>query len=231
MVEHFGYSILRDRDGGTEMYSVVLMATLTAGSATPDWHRGGGCCGCYGGCYGCCGGCFGGGCYGCFGGFYGGGYGGGYSDGYGCWGGYSSWGFGDSSHPGTVVPGVYGMTGGTVVPGTATGAEELDKPKPNKKNDDKEAMAPTRAKLVVVRPANAKLFIDDMPVKATAGVQTFNTPALEPGQAYFYMVRIERMRDGRPVSETRRIIVRAGQVARADFKDVKSEAVRTAQAK
>jgi hypothetical protein len=45
------------------------------------------------------------------------------------------------------------------------------------------------------------------------------------------MVRIERMRDGQPVSETRRIIVRAGQVARADFRDVESEAVRTAQVK
>jgi uncharacterized protein (TIGR03000 family) len=75
------------------------------------------------------------------------------------------------------------------------------------------------------------LFIDDMPVKAPAGVQTFNTPALEPGQDYFYMVRVERMRDGQPISETRRIIVRAGQVARADFQDVESEAVRTAQVK
>ena len=56
----------------------------------------------------------------------------------------------------------------------------------------------TKAKLVVELPADAKLFVDDMPVKATAGVQTFNTPALEPGQDYFYMVRVERMRDGQP---------------------------------
>jgi uncharacterized protein (TIGR03000 family) len=118
-----------------------------------------------------------------------------------------------------------------VAPGTGTSAEELDKPKTNKKNNDKETMVPTRAKLVVELPANAKLFIDDMPVKATAGVRTFDTPALEPGRPYYYIVRIERMRDGQPVSETRRIIVRAGQVARADFKDVDSEAVRTAKAK
>src|SRR5262249_58329055 len=123
------------------------------------------------------------------------------------------------------------MTNGTADPGTGTSAEEPDKPKTNKKNDDKETMVPTRAKLVVEPPADAKLFIDDMPVKATAGVRTFDTPALEPGRPYYYMVRIERMRDGQPVSETRRIIVRAGQVARADFKDVESEAVRTAKAK
>jgi uncharacterized protein (TIGR03000 family) len=225
MAEQFDHSILRDREGGTEMYSVVLMAALTTGSATPNWHHCRGCCGCDGGCYGCFGGCFGA----CYGGGYGGGYSDGY-DGYGCWGGYGGWGYGGVSHPGTVVPGVYGMTGGTVVPGTGTSGEELSKPKPNK-NDGKETMVPTRAKLVVELPANAKLFIDNRPVKATAGVQTFNTPALEPGQAYFYMVRIDGMRDGQPVSETRRIIVRAGQVTRADFKKVESEEVRTAQAK
>jgi uncharacterized protein (TIGR03000 family) len=196
------------------MYSIVLMAALTAGSATPDWHHGGGCWG------------------GCFGSGYGGGYGVGYDgyDGYGCWGGYSNWSYGGVSHPGMVSPGGYGVTGGTVVPGTGTGGEELGKPKSNK-NGDKETMIPTRAKLVVELPANAKLFIDDMPVKTSAGVLTFHTPGLESGKAYFYMVRIERMRDGAPVSETRRIIVRAGQVARADFKDRESEAVRTVQAK
>src|SRR5262245_25630690 len=125
------------------MYSVVLMTALTAGSATPAWHHCGGCWGC-GGCGCCCGGCGGGcnggcfgDCYGCFGGGYGDGYGGGYSDGYGCWGGYSNWSFGDMFHHGTVGPGVYGMTSGTVAPGTGTSAEEPDKPKTNKKNDDK----------------------------------------------------------------------------------------------
>ena len=175
------------------MYSVVLMAALTTGSATLNRHGHGGGCDCDGG--------------------------------YGSWGGY-----GDVSHPGTVVPGVYGVTGGTVVPGTGTSGKGLSKPKLNK-NDDKETMGPTRATLVVELPANATMFIDNMPVKATARVQTFNTPALEPGQAYFYLVRVERRRDGQPVSETRRIIVRAGQVTRADFNNVASEDVRTTQAK
>jgi uncharacterized protein (TIGR03000 family) len=117
-----------------------------------------------------------------------------------------------------------------VVPGTGTSGKALSKPKLNK-NDDKETVGPTRATLVVELPANATLFIDNMPVKATTRVQTFNTPALEPGQAYFYLVRVERRRDGQPVSETRRIIVRAGQVTRADFNNVASEDVRTTQAK
>ena len=54
------------------MYSVVLMAALTAGTTTPSW--GWGCHGCSGGsggchgCHGCHGGCWGSGygaCYGC----------------------------------------------------------------------------------------------------------------------------------------------------------------------
>jgi uncharacterized protein (TIGR03000 family) len=59
------------------MYSVMLAAALTTGSATPDWGWHSGCYGCYGcsGCYGCCGGvyvnafsCHGcSGCYGCYG--------------------------------------------------------------------------------------------------------------------------------------------------------------------
>ena len=189
------------------MYSVVLMAALTAGSATPDGH---------GWETTICGGCYG---------------------------------YGAPTYPGSIVPGdgmmapgtgVYGMMapGTAVYPsgtGTPTSEPLLGTPTENKGEDrDKngQGMLPsTNAKLVVELPANAKLFIDNRPVKATAGVQTFNTPALEPGQAYFYLVRVERRRDGQPVSETRRIIVRAGQVARADFKDWESETLRTAQAR
>ena len=90
------------------MYGVLLLAALTTGSATPNWHGHGGGCDCGG--YGSWGG-YGdvshpstvvSGCYGVMGGY---GYGGGY---------------GDVSHPGTVVPGGYGVTGGTVVPGMGT---------------------------------------------------------------------------------------------------------------
>jgi uncharacterized protein (TIGR03000 family) len=75
------------------------------------------------------------------------------------------------------------------------------------------------------------LFIDDMPVKTALGVQRFDTPALEPAKVYFYTVRIEMMRDGQPLSETRRILVRAGQVAHTEFKELEPEATRTARAK
>ncbi|HTU88824.1 MAG TPA: TIGR03000 domain-containing protein [Gemmataceae bacterium] len=232
------------------MYSMILMAALTAGSGTPDCHR----CGCWGGCYGCYGGCYGcwgcyGGCYGCFGGCYGmGGYGGGMG-GYGCWGGYSSWGggygYGGVGYPGAGYPGTImppgGAAPGAAAPGTpgqyeqlAPPPEDKDKDKSKKSKDkDKEGtmLNTTKAKLIVELPANAKLFIDDMPMKNASGVRSFNTPSLEPGQAYYYIVRVETVRNGKTVSESRRVIVRAGQVARADFKELETDAVRTAQAK
>lgn len=78
------------------MYTVVLMAAMTAGSATPDWHFRRGCHGCHGvshagchGCVGCVGGCLGGGvpyggsCLGTWGGYSCAGPG---STCYGCWG-------------------------------------------------------------------------------------------------------------------------------------------------
>ncbi len=68
-------------------------------------------------------------------------------------------------------------------------------------------------------------------MKTASGVRTFSTPSLEPGQAYYYIVRAEVVVDGKPVTETRRVIVRAGQTIRADFKDLESETVRTARAK
>jgi uncharacterized protein (TIGR03000 family) len=143
---------------------------------------------------------------------------------------------GGVAYPGTIDGGMYAPPG----PSTQPGAEQLPPSKgtkdEEKKNEEKKKLEgrffnPNKAKLIVELPANAKLFIDDMPMKAEAGVRSFNTPALEPGQAYYYMVRVETMRDGQPVSETRRVIVRAGQVARADFKELESDAVRTAQAK
>ena len=49
--------------------------------------------------------------------------------------------------------------------------------------------------------------------------------ALEAGQTYFYTVRVETNRDGQPVSETRRVLVRANEVVRESFSDAKATVV------
>jgi uncharacterized protein (TIGR03000 family) len=106
------------------------------------------------------------------------------------------------------------------------GGETLPRPKA-----DKEPMgeAPHRAKLIVELPADARLYIDDRAMKTSSDVRTFSTPDLEPGQLYYYEVRAELVRDGKPVTQTKRVIVRAGATVRASFGDLGAEAVSTAK--
>jgi uncharacterized protein (TIGR03000 family) len=75
------------------------------------------------------------------------------------------------------------------------------------------------AKLVIEKPVDAKLFVDNIPIGADVTSKTFTTPELSPAQAYYYMVRIEMTREGKPVSETRRVIVRAGETATETFRE------------
>ncbi len=211
------------------MYSVVLLAALATGGNNPAWCHGChgchgcygcygchgcyGCCGCWGGygcygCYGCCGGCWG--CYGCCGGCWGC---------YGCWGG--CWGCYSAC-------GCCGGWGGAVIAAPAAGgdaAPRMEDRRDDKKDDKKQtrAASPFRAKLVVSLPADAKLYIDDNLTKATSGRRTFNTPTLQNGQLYYYVLRAEMVRDGKTVRETKRVLIRAGELVRARFDEPKAK--------
>ncbi len=198
------------------MYSVVLMAALTTGGNAPDWnvfHCG---CGPYSGqAYGCTGclGCSGGVQYGCYGSGYGTvpyGYYGSvspYSFNYACYGCHGCYGCG----------GFYGCNGISPVGvgGGPGGAPEVIPP-PRIDNSRQESRK-TEAKVIVQIPTDAKLFVDGNPVKINGEQQTFRTPALERGQTYYYEVRAEVVRDGKTVTESKRVLVRAGEDARVSF--------------
>lgn len=81
------------------------------------------------------------------------------------------------------------------------------------------------AKLTLEVPAQAKVYVDDMPLKGSDTVRHFRTPELEPGQTYYYTFRVEAVRDGQPVTETRRVIVRAGEAVREVFSVTSPDAV------
>jgi uncharacterized protein (TIGR03000 family) len=215
------------------MYSLVLLAALTTGEQTPDFFlRGHGCHGCYG-CYGyyasCYGACYGygyggwgchgyggwGAPYGCYGSACYGGWGAPGWACYGCCGGYASMAY---------APGPVGIMPPAGEPGPMTGTKKKG-PEP----DGGEASSASRARLIVELPAGAQLYVDDKPV-AAAGRKAFRTPELRPGASYYYEVRAEVMRDGQRVSETRRVVIRAGQVAREDFRSL-GTAVSTANAR
>jgi uncharacterized protein (TIGR03000 family) len=59
--------------------------------------------------------------------------------------------------------------------------------------------------------------------------RVYQTPTLAPGQTYFYEVRVEVNRDGKAVSQTKRVLLRAGQEVRADFKDMETTATAKAE--
>jgi len=214
------------------MYSVVLMAAMTAGQAAPAWGchgrwGGWGCCGCTGyvsSCTGCRGGCYGGcwggchgwrhGCHGgCRGGSYagccGGCYGGYYGGCHGCYGGCHgcSGCCGGSNYAPTVVP---------------QGAPKPPAPEavPAPKKVGELPGQTDRAQLVVEVPAEAKLYVDDHLMNTASKRRVFNTPTLQPGQTYFYVVRAELTRDGQIFSSSRQVIIRPGEIIQASFSDL-----------
>jgi uncharacterized protein (TIGR03000 family) len=98
---------------------------------------------------------------------------------------------------------------------------DMDKDKgKKKKDDDADEEDKTQARVIFVLPEGARLHVDGQMVEQSSGVRTFSTPGLQHGKRYFYDVRVEVVRDGKPVSENRRIVLRAGAVIRADFSNV-----------
>jgi uncharacterized protein (TIGR03000 family) len=189
------------------MYSMVLMAALTTGQATPDcWCK-------------CAGACYGYGCYGCYGGCYGcWGYGGhGWAGGYGCYGCNGCFG----CHGCYGCYGCFGCYGGGapsyILPG-GPAAEPAPPPK-----EEKKGMAPTKAKLIVSLPADAKLYIDDQLMKTTSERRVFNTPTLDRDQTYYYILRAEVEVDGKKLTDTKRVLVRAGEEIRANFAELEAK--------
>ncbi len=229
------------------MYTVVLMAALTATPSTQAWHRGRGCSACHG-CHGTNGyvpannswyghgfgygyGCYG--CWGCYGnpshassyssGSFGpnGGWHGGHFSGllcHGCYGCYGGW----SCYGYPAVPQAAGPSG---QPSTPYMPDRVPAKKPGKTIE--EAPLPkepslkkdeqTRARVIVDLPADARLFVDGRRMNGSSSRRVFQTPDLTPGQTYYYELRAEVVRDGQVITANQRVILRPGQAATASF--------------
>lgn len=217
------------------MYSVVLMAALTAGADTPAFCHGWRCHGCSS-CYGCtsCYSCSCWGCHGCHGArHHCGGWCHGNYQGWGCHGCYGCAGCYGGCYATYACHGCTGWAspyGVIVLPSTAR--EELKVPpksedKKDEKKESETSAAANTAKLVVQLPADAKLFIDDQLMKTSSDRRTFSTPTLEKGQLYYYILRAEIVRDGQVQTESKRVIVKAGQTIEASFPQLIAAAANT----
>jgi uncharacterized protein (TIGR03000 family) len=69
------------------------------------------------------------------------------------------------------------------------------------------------ATLVVHLPADATLTIGGAPTHSTTDTRRFRTPPLEPGKAYYYVLRAEVDRRGEKMEASQNAVVRAGQQA------------------
>lgn len=211
------------------MYSIVLLAAMSAAPENPALFglirsRRAACacaCSCYVGCHGCygCFGCYGCGCYaipygcGCF------------APAPACWGVYSvgyACGCGFPVMASPVVPAI-------TTPPPPTGGGEVIPDKPKIVPPGGEASL-NKARMTVEVPEGAKLYIDDRLMKTTSSRRNFTTPDLEPGQMYYYILRAEISHNGQAYSETKRVIVRAGDRIQASFADLEARAARQAEA-
>jgi uncharacterized protein (TIGR03000 family) len=96
--------------------------------------------------------------------------------------------------------------------------DQLDKQLKGKSGEREAQAAPARVTVQV--PADAKLLIDDVVCPLTSESRTFDTPPLQSGQAYYYILTAEVTRAGRPVTEKQRVIVEAGKQVIVEFKSL-----------
>jgi uncharacterized protein (TIGR03000 family) len=65
--------------------------------------------------------------------------------------------------------------------------------------------------LITLRvPGSAEVWFDGSKTSQTGRLRSFVSPPLQPGRNYSYEIRARWMEAGRPVEETRKINVRAG---------------------
>ncbi|HWA97831.1 MAG TPA: TIGR03000 domain-containing protein, partial [Pirellulales bacterium] len=80
------------------------------------------------------------------------------------------------------------------------------------------------ATLIVSVPADAKVYVNGKLTTSTGTLRRYVSNNLEPGFTYTYELRAERTVEGKPVTETQLIKVRAGQTADLAFNFTGNEA-------
>lgn len=182
------------------------------------FNKGNSCHGSYG-CSGSCSGCHG--SYGCSGSCHGGHRLFGGHGGHGCHGSCSGY----SNCCGSVMVGCtggHGCTGGYGAPmGAPMGAPPAAAPAPAEKGRAEPrppaALNAAPAKVLVTLPVDASLTIDGQATTSTGATREFVSPALENGKAYVYTIKVDVSRDGKTVSESKTVYVRAGETSEVSF--------------
>lgn len=85
------------------------------------------------------------------------------------------------------------------------------------KKEEPKAGVSAPAKILVNLPADAKLFVDDFATKSTTAARTFATPELAAGAMFTYTLKAEIVRDGKTLTTSEKIAVKAGDEIRVNL--------------
>jgi uncharacterized protein (TIGR03000 family) len=77
-----------------------------------------------------------------------------------------------------------------------------------------------RARLTLQVPAGASLVVNDQEIALPSPNPEFITPPLEPGRDYYYDCKVTVVRDGKAVTRTKRVTVRAGATTRLNYEEM-----------
>ncbi len=88
---------------------------------------------------------------------------------------------------------------------------------PKSEDQNNQGTSLQAASLLLDLPEEAKLYVDEQQIPIRSGQRRFHTPPLEPGQTFFYDVRVVLEKDGQQVEERKRVLVHAGETVEASF--------------
>jgi uncharacterized protein (TIGR03000 family) len=79
-------------------------------------------------------------------------------------------------------------------------------------------MTTANAAVVLIKaPLDVRISVGGVDTPRSAAEESFSTPALEPGRTYEYVFKAEAVRDGKPVTATKKVAVLAGKRSEVDF--------------
>jgi uncharacterized protein (TIGR03000 family) len=99
-------------------------------------------------------------------------------------------------------------------PGPNMPTAPVTPPPPGKSAFD---ISPDAGYLIVDVPADAKVFVNGHATTSTGEHRQYVSHGLEAGMRYEYQVRVEIVRDGKPISETKTVQLSAGSEADVAF--------------
>lgn len=83
-----------------------------------------------------------------------------------------------------------------------------------------QADAAEPARVTVLLPSRARLYIDGQLCPLTSDTRSFDTPPLERGRKFYYILKAAIERDGRTVEVSKKVLLQAGKRSVVDFGDM-----------